>query len=128
MGSADGLVLAIGLVVSLSGQPHALVKAAVAAGVAELVGMSAGCYLSEAGSGLLPALANGTGALAACVIPALPYLLLSGAVALVTSLWLVLIVAGVIAWLRPERTVRAVVQTFGILIAAAGLCYGASLI
>jgi VIT1/CCC1 family predicted Fe2+/Mn2+ transporter len=127
-GGADGLTLALGLIVSLSGQPHAIIKAALGAGLAELVGMTAGCWLSDSSSGPWPALANGAAALVACVIPALPYVALSGLAALGLSVGLVVAVAAVIAWLRPERGVLAVVQTFGILAVAALLCYLASLI
>lgn len=127
-GSADGLTLALGIIVSLAGQPHALVKAAVGAGLAELVGMTAGCYLSDSGAGFWPALANGGAALAACVIPALPYLAAHGAAALGPSLALVAAVAAVISWLRPEKGALAWVQTFAILLAATALCFAASLI
>jgi hypothetical protein len=126
-GSADGVVLAIGLIVGLSGEPHAVLKAALSAGLAEFVGMSAGCWLSDSGSGLMPALANGGAALGACVIPAIPYAFASGSAALISSLVLVTIVAGVIAHLRPEKGVLAWAQTFGVLILAAGLCWLASL-
>lgn len=127
-GAADGLVLALGLVVSLTGHPDALVHAAIGAGLAELVGMSAGAYLSDSDAGYWPALANGAAALAACVVPALPYLLAHGLAALGPSLALVAIVAGAISWLRPERGLLAWVQTFGILLIAAGLCFAASFI
>lgn len=128
MGGSDGLTIALGLIVSLSGQPHALIRAAVAAGVAELTGMTAGQWLSDSMSGFAPALANGAGALLACVLPAVPYVILRGSAALVTSLWLVLVVGAAIALLRPERGFLAVAQTFGVLVVAAGLCYAASLI
>jgi VIT1/CCC1 family predicted Fe2+/Mn2+ transporter len=127
-GGADGVVLAVGFIASFASQPHALVKAAVAAGLAELVGMTTGSWLSDSGGGFWPALANGGAALAACVIPALPYLAASGAWALIPSVALVVAVAGVIAWLRPEKGILAAVQTFGVLLVAAGLCYAAGLI
>jgi len=127
-GSADGLTLALGLIVSLSGQPHAVVKAALGAGIAEFVGMAAGAWLSDGSGGIWPPLANGGAAFGACLIPALPYLFLAGSVALSASLVLVVAVAAVIAWLRPEKGVLAVVQTYGILAAAALLCFAASLI
>lgn len=127
-GGADGLTLALGLIVSLSGQPHAIVHAALGAGIAELVGMTAGAWLSDASSGFGPALANGGAALAACVIPAVPYMAAGGAVALALSLVLVAAIAGIIAWLRPERGLLAVAQTFGVLVVAAGLCFAASLV
>jgi hypothetical protein len=116
-GAADGVTLALGLIVSLSGQPHAIVKAALGAGLAELVGMTAGAWLSDSGSGFVPALANGGAAFLACLVPALPYVALSGVA-----------VAAVIAWLRPEKGVLAVVQTYGILSAAALLCWLAGLL
>ena len=125
-GAADGLTLALGLVVSLTGHPNALVHAAIGAGLAEFVGMSAGCYLSDAGGGYWAALANGGAALAACVIPAIPYVPAHGLAALLPSLALVAVVAGVISWLRPEKGLLAVAQTYGILAAAAILCFGAS--
>lgn len=127
-GGADGVVLAAGFIASFTHQPHSLVKAAVAAGCAELVGMTAGSWLSDSGGGFWPALANGGAAFAACVIPALPYLGASGAWALIPSVALVAAVAGIIAWLRPEKGTLAVVQTFGVLLLAAGLCYAAGLI
>ena len=40
------------------------------------------------------------------------------------SLVLVAAVAALISWLRPERGVLAIVQTYGILLAAAVLCAG----
>jgi VIT1/CCC1 family predicted Fe2+/Mn2+ transporter len=127
-GGADGLVLALGFVVSFAGQPHAVVRAAVAAGLAEFTGMTAGAWLSDSGSGLRPALANGGAALAACVLPALPYVAAAGPGALAVSLVLVAAIAAVIARLRPEKGLLAVVQTFGVLLTAAALCWAASLI
>lgn len=127
-GGADGLTIALGLVAGLSGQPHAILRAALSAGLAELVGMSAGSWLSDGDGGIPGALANGGAAFAACVVPALPYALASGRAALCASLLLVAAVAAVIARLRPERGLLAVTETFGILLAAAAFCYAASLI
>jgi hypothetical protein len=121
-GAADGLTLVLGLLVSLTGQPHALFHAALGAGLAEFVGMTAGAWLSDEQAGFGPALMNGTAAFAACAVPALPYLAATNVVALVTSLVLVAAVAGAISILRPERGLLAVVQTYGILVAAAVLC------
>lgn len=127
-GAADGVTLVLGLLVSLSGQPHALFRAALGAALAELVGMTAGAWLSDEKAGLAPALANGGAAFAACVAPAVPYLLASGITAMVSSLALVAGVASVIAVLRPEKGLLAWAQTFAILIAAALLCLAASLL
>lgn len=127
-GLSDGATIALGLIVSLTGQPHALFHAAVGAGLAELVGMTAGEWLSDSENGFGVALANGSAACAACVIPAIPYLAGSGWPVMASSLVLVGAVAGVISILRPEKGALAVVQTFGILAVAAALCWAASLI
>lgn len=127
-GSADGLTVAIGIVISLTGQPHALVRAALGAAVAELVGMSSGAWLSDEKAGFGPALANGGSAFAACIAPALPYAVLSGSAAAGVSVLIVVLAASAIALLRPERGLLAWAQTFAVLGAAAGLCFAASLI
>ncbi len=121
-GAADGVTIVLGLLVSLTGQPHALFHAALGAGLAELVGMTAGQWLSDEKSGFAPALANGAAACAACITPALPYLAGSGWLPVASSVVLVAAVAGLISILRPEKGALALVQTYGILLAAAGLC------
>lgn len=127
-GAADGVTIVLGLLVSLTGQPHALFRAALGAALAELVGMTAGQWLSDEKAGFGPALANGGAAFLACTAPALPYLAATGWPAMAASLVLVAAVAGVISLLRPEKGSLAVVQTFGILLAAALLCWAASAI
>lgn len=127
-GGADGTTVLLGLLVSLAGQPHALVRAATGAGLAELVGMTAGAWLSDEKSGFGPALANGAAAFGACLLPALPFTVMTGWPAAGTSVIAVVLVAATVALLRPERGVLAFAQTFGILAAAAVLCWAASLI
>ena len=122
-GSADGVTVVLGLVVSLAAASSgAVVKAALGAGLAELVGMTAGQWLSDSKSGFGAALANSSAALAACFVPAVPYLFLHGSVALATALCLVTVIGAAVAWLRPERGLLAVVQTFAVLAIAAVLC------
>jgi len=124
-GAADGVTIVLGLLVTLAGQPHALFRAALGASLAELVGMTAGEWLSDGESGFWAALTNGGAACAACLIPALPALAGGGIGVGVTAIVLVAVVAAVISWLRPEKGVLAVVQTYGILLAAAGVCAAA---
>jgi hypothetical protein len=126
-GGADGVTIALGLVVSLAGQPHAMWHAALGAGLAELVGMTAGKWLSDGDAGFGLALANGAAACLACVIPALPSLFAHGAPALAAEIALVALIAAAISRLRPERGILAVAQTYGVLAAAAILCTLASL-
>jgi hypothetical protein len=127
-GMSDGVSIILGLLVTLAGQPHALFRAALGAGLAEFVGMTAGQWLSDEESGFWAALTNGGAACAACLIPALPALAGKGIGVGAAAVVLVTAVAAVISWLRPERGILAVVQTYGILLAAAGLCAAASVI
>ncbi len=129
LGAADGVVIVLGLLLSLAiHQPGAIWHAAVGAGLAELVGMTSGMWLSDGRSGFVPALVCGAAAGSACVAPAVPYLVATGGLALAASLALIAATAAVISWLRPERGVLAVVQTYGVLITAAGLCTAAAAI
>lgn len=128
-GAADGVTIVLGLVVGLTGQPHAMFRAALSAGLAELVGMTAGQWLSDGQAGFRAALANGGAACAACVLPALPYLAAApGWLAMAVSLAAVAAVAAVITILRPEKGLKAIAQTYGILAVAAAACAAASLI
>lgn len=128
LGAADGVTIVLGLLVSLTAHPSAMWHAALGAGLAELVGMTAGMWLSDGESGFRLALSCGVASLAACALPAVPYLALRGPVALGLSLGLTVAVAGAVAWLRPEKGVLAAVQTFGVLAVAAALCFTASLL
>ena len=128
LGGADGLTLIIGLVCGLARDPHALVRAAIAGGLAEFTGMSAAVWLSDDAGGFWAALSCGTATLAACVLPAVAYAFTSGAAALITSLTVTAVIAAGIARLRPERGVLAAAQTYGVLTVAALLCFAASLI
>ena len=63
-----------------------------------------------------------------CLLPVLPYVIVTGAVALCAAAVIAVLVGAAIAFLRPERGVLAVAETFGVLAAAGLLCWGASLI
>lgn len=127
LGAADGVVILLGLLLSLAPHhPDAIFHAALGVGLAELIGMASALWLSDGPSGLVPAIACGVAACVACIIPALPYLAMTGTGALLTSLLLVVAVAAVISWLRPEKGVRAVAQTYGVLVVAAVLCTAVS--
>lgn len=131
LGGADGAVIVMGLIVGLAvsrQSPSAVWHAALAGGLAELVGMTAGMWLSEGDSGFTVALACGAAAFLACTAPAIPYAVTGGTGALCVSLGLVLTAAGVIHRLRPERGLLAVLSTFGVLAAAAVLTGAVALI
>ena len=131
LGGADGLTIVLGLIVGLAVSrqpPGAVWHAAVAGGLAELVGMTAGVWLSEGDSGFGVAAACGVAALGACVAPAVPYAFGGGRVALLVALVLVAAAAAAVSWLRPERGVLAAAQTYGVLAVAAVLTGAVALI
>jgi hypothetical protein len=128
-GAADGVAAVIGLV-ALTGQPHALVKAAIGVGLAELVGMTAGAWLSadEGETGFWHALANGAAAFACVTVPAVPFVFLRGWPAVAASLCVIVAIGAGISVLRTERGWPAVAKTYGVLAVAAVVCVAAAFI
>jgi hypothetical protein len=128
-GAADGVAAVIGLV-ALTGQPHALVKAAIGVGLAELVGMTAGAWLSadEAETGFWHALANGTAAFTCVTLPAFPFLFLHGWEAVAAALGVIVAIGAGITLMRSERGWAAVAKTYGVLLVAAVVCVAAAFI
>lgn len=129
-GTVDGVTSVLGLLVTLTDQPHALVKASIGVGLAELVGMTAGAWLSadEDHTEFLPAFTNGIAACAAILLPAVPYLFLHGWTAIVVAILCIVLIAGAISWARPEKGFVAVIKTYGVLIVAAAICTAAAFI
>lgn len=124
-GAVDGMSAFIGILAGLvvAHQPASAVWwATLSCGLAELVGMTSGQYQSDAASGWRTAITCGVVSMAGCVVPAIPYLVLSGSLALGLSVFLVFVECCLIAWLRPERGWRAWAQTFGLTILVAVIC------
>lgn len=131
LGAADGLVIMLGLVAGMAvahQAASAIWHAALAGGVAELVGMTAGMWLSDGEARFPRALACGVASLVACVLPAVPYALSSGAWALTATGALITLSGVVVAWLRPAHNAAAFAQTFGVLVVAAILTGGTGLL
>lgn len=130
-GAVDGMSAFIGILAGLvvAHQPASAVWwAALSCSLAELVGMTSGQYQSDTRSGWGAALACGATSMAGCVVPAIPYLVLTGPLALVLSIFLVVVECSLIAWLRPEKGWRAWLQTFGLTALVAVVCAVAAVI
>lgn len=134
-GSFDGLTSALGVIAAayLTGNAHVLVAAACGLAIASAVSMAGGEFLSETSQrkGAL----NRAGIMACATfigsfLPAVPFLFLPKPVALAVTGVLVLVAAVVIAQFRVSAhgALRAYLQTFGILVAAASLSIGATLL
>jgi VIT1/CCC1 family predicted Fe2+/Mn2+ transporter len=131
LGSADGLGLSVAEITSLLHHQPAIFHAGLGAGLGELVSMFAAVYLSNDPAdeaGFWPAVSCGVASLMGCLLPVLPYLITTGTVALIAAAVIAVVVGAVIAWLRPERGALAILETFGVLVAAGLLCWAASLI
>ena len=123
-GSVDGLVMFLGITLGLivaHQSTHAIWHAALGGAAGELVGMTAGQHISDPESGWRVAVLCGAAGALACVLPAAPYAILNGRVALASALGISVVVATVIVWLRPERGIAAIAHTYGVLILAGAL-------
>ena len=132
LGIADGITIVLGLLISLhSGHSSAIFHASVGAGVAELVGMGAALWLSSKRNvaNFIAALLCGVATAAACILPAIPYAFhLPSALSLGLSVAICAGIGAGVCYLREEKGWLAVAETFGVLLAAAVLCFLASLI
>lgn len=130
-GSVDGLTVVVGLIAGLAishQSSSALWHAALSGGLAELVGMTSGQWQSDSKGGWPVAFACGVMAALGCIAPAIPYVFFRGLTALTSALVLVAGVCAFIAWLRPEKGIRAVSQTYGLTVIAGVICALAGLI
>lgn len=125
-GAVDGLVMVMGIITGLliahQGHPAAW-HAALGGAAGELVGMTAGQHTSDPASGWRVAVLCGSAGGAACLAPAIPFIVLPGTAAVLAGVAVAVAVGGVICWLRPEHGWRAAALTYGVLIAA-GLVSG----
>jgi len=120
-GCIDGLVIFLGLTIGLIVAHQSQVAvwhAALGGAGGELVGMTAGQHLSDPESGWSTALLCGVSSAVACLLPAIPYVTMTHNYAIIISLVVAVVIAGVIARMRPEHGMSAVVRTYGIIIAA----------
>lgn len=126
-GTFDGLTSVLGILLSLRGHPDWVLPSALGLAVAEGVGMAAGEWLSDSGSGLTASGVIGTATALGSLLPAVPFALLPMPWAAVASA-LVLVALGVgIATVRSRDRSwgRALLETFGVLLAAlvaVGVC------
>jgi VIT1/CCC1 family predicted Fe2+/Mn2+ transporter len=125
MGLADGMTTGAGLVLGLAiaHQPgRAIWLAGLAGGLAAFPGMSSGRYQSEPEDGYLGAVVCGLATTVGSVLVVVPYLVSSGAVALVTALIVTAVLCAGVAVLREQTGWRAWALSYGITAAAAALC------
>jgi VIT1/CCC1 family predicted Fe2+/Mn2+ transporter len=122
-GSFDGVVSVIGIMVALLARPTPIIiEAAIGLAAASAVGMAAGEYLGDDGRSLRKALVMGAATIVGTLCPVVPFMVLAKDAAIVVAVVLVLAISTVIARSRAEgSSARAYVETFGVLLFAAGI-------
>lgn len=122
-GSFDGLVCAIGVIISLLSTQHLIFVGGVGVGLAETVGMAAAEWQSDSENGLLPSLVIGATAGTGAIAPTVPYAIGTGPGAELTSIGMLALIVGAISFARIEKRgkKRAFVESFAIALAAAGV-------
>lgn len=119
-GGFDGATSVVGVLLTLTGHPGQILPTALGLAVAGGVGMAAGSWLSaDTKAGPREALVIGAATAAGTLLPALPYLLLAGAVAMACSGLLLGLLGAAITLVRARdrSMIRAVAETYGVLVA-----------
>lgn len=120
-GAFDGLTVVLGVLFSLTGHAALILPTAFGVGLAEGIGMAAGQWLSESDDGFGASLVIGGATFLGTILPALPYLVLPARWAMVASVGVLAVLAGVITVMRAgERGLRrALLETYGVVIVVA---------
>lgn len=108
----------LGVVLFLLGHQSLIFPAALCGGISSALSMAGGEWLSDSENGLgascVMGLATGLGA----ILPAVPYALGGGSLAVAESVVICVCIGVAVAALRPRRGLgMALVETFGILLA-----------
>ncbi len=120
-GAADGLVATMALILVTMGHGHKVVLLAVfGLLIAEGLGMAASEFLSDPARDLKTASIMGAATSVAIVLPGVPWTFTSGEVATLSSCAIALVLAGIIASVRPGGWTTWV-QTYGVLIAVGAI-------
>lgn len=117
-GSFDGATSTLGLLGLALSHPGQVPVAALGLALAGGVGMAAGSWLSDKDTSRAESVAIGIATAVGSMLPALPYIFLTGAPAVLSAIAVLIILGAVISFARaPEQgTVRAVAETYGVLL------------
>jgi VIT1/CCC1 family predicted Fe2+/Mn2+ transporter len=129
-GGFDGLTSALGVIVALAatGSLKTVVEASVALAVGAAASMGAGEWLSDKAASRRRAIVMGLATLCGSIAPAVPFYALTGALAWLCCAAVTLACGAWIAEVRPGGVLVSYAQTFGVLVVAASLAVGASLV
>lgn len=119
-GAFDGSTSVVGVLLTLTGHPGQIIPTALGLAAAGGVGMAAGSWLSaDDDAGPLEAAVIGVATVVGTVLPALPYAVTAGIVAIILSAAVLLALGAGITFVRArDRSLgRAAAETYGVLAA-----------
>jgi VIT1/CCC1 family predicted Fe2+/Mn2+ transporter len=120
-GLADGMMSLLGVVLYLLGHQSLIFPAALSGGISSALSMAGGEWLSDSDSSINTSCAMGAATGAGAIIPAIPYAVAKGPIAVATSVTICVLIGLAVALLRvqsrePDTTVWPVIAiTFGML-------------
>lgn len=132
-GLADGCMSLLGVVLYLHGGiPMVVFMSALMGGISSMFSMAGGEFMSDDGQ-VLPSLVMGVACGIGGILPAVPYLFLSGNPALWACIGVVLAIGGLVAFLRAQASSQhgwlyTAVVTFVILGAIFGVVFACTAI
>ena len=116
-GLADGLMSMLGVVLFLLGHRSLIFPAALSGGISSALSMAGGEWLSDSDNGPVASLVMGAATGLGAILPAVPYAITTGSLAVAESVVICVLIAVAVSCLRPARLPVAIAQTFGILAA-----------
>ena len=115
-GLADGLMSMLGVILYLSGHESLVFPTALSGGISSALSMAGGEWLSDSDNGLGASCVMGAATGLGAILPATPYLFTKGAAAIACSVVICVLIATVVALMRPMRSrVLALAETFAVL-------------
>lgn len=115
-GLADGMMSLLGVVLYLLGHEALIFPAALSGGISSALSMAGGEWLSDSDNGLGASCVMGAATGVGAILPAIPYAVTSGTTALACSIVICVLIAAVVALMRPMRSqTLAFAETYAIL-------------
>lgn len=118
MGLADGMCSLLGVVLYLLGHQALIFPAALSGAISSALSMAGSEWLSDSENGLGASLVMGATTGLGAILPAVPYAVTTGSLAVAESVVICVLIGIAVSALRPMRSLpMALAETFGILAA-----------
>jgi len=116
MGLADGMMSLLGVVLYLLGHQAIIFPAALCGGISSALSMAGSEWLSDSDNGLGASLVMGGGTGLGGILPAVPFALTTGPLAVAESVVICALIGFIVACLRPGKNLAiGLLQTYAVL-------------